>query len=135
LQKQGWAVDVVLVDYADLLAVERNMEERAKQNHIWKGLRAIAQEFNCLVVSPTQTNADSYTKNLITLKNFSEDKRKFSHVTAMYGMNQDVEGREKEIGILRLNKIMMREADFKVTDQVTILQHLPTGQPILTSYY
>ena len=50
-----------------------------------------------LVVTATQADANSYDRTSLKMSNFSEDKRKLAHVTAMYGLNQDPAGREKGI--------------------------------------
>lgn len=134
-KKQGFVPDVIIIDYADLLVTSKHRDERHNINHIWKGLRALSQEFNALTIAPTQADADAYEKDLLTLKNFSEDKRKMAHVTAMYGLNQDKEGREKEIGIMRINKIVVRSGAFHNTHQVNVLQRLEIGRPYLGSYW
>jgi hypothetical protein len=131
--KEDWRPDIILVDYADLLVAD-SREFRQMQDLIWKGLRRLSQEFDCLVVAPTQTNADAYKRHTLTLQNYSEDKRKFAHVTAMYGLNQDVDGREKKIGILRINEIIKREGSFDIGEQVHVLQRLEIGRPFLGSY-
>jgi replicative DNA helicase len=133
--EENFVPDVILVDYGDLVEAETKMEERHKQNYIWRGLRALSQEDDSLVIAPTQSDAQSYTKNRLDLINFSEDKRKFGHVTAMYGLNQDTEGREKEIGLMRINKIVIREGDFHSSHEVTVLQRLEIGRPFLGSFY
>ena len=69
------------------------------------------------------------------MKNFSEDKRKYAHVTAMYGLNQDPQDREKKIGLMRINEIVVREGDFSNTKEVTVIQNLARGRPFLGSYY
>jgi intein/homing endonuclease len=134
-REEGFVPDVILVDYADLLESEIRMEERPKQNYIWKGLRALSQEGEWLLVAPTQADAASYKTYRLDLENFSEDKRKYAHVTAMYGLNQDPAGREKELGIMRINKIIVREGDFHPTQEVNILQRLQIGRPFLGSFY
>ena len=134
-REAGFVPDVILIDYADLLEAETRLEERPKQNYIWKGLRALSQEDDWLVVAPTQADAASYSKNRLDLNNFSEDKRKYAHVTAMYGLNQDPEGREKELGLMRINKIVIREGDFHPTQEVYVLQRLQIGRPFLGSFY
>jgi len=133
--KEAFIPDVILIDYADLLEAETRMEERPKQNYIWKGLRALSQEFDCLVIAPTQADAASYKAYRLELDNFSEDKRKYAHVTAMYGLNQDPSGREKELGIMRINKIVIREGDFHSSHEVHVLQRLQMGRPHLGSFY
>ncbi|MCK9429597.1 MAG: hypothetical protein M0R17_06295 [Candidatus Omnitrophica bacterium] len=135
-REQGFIADVILIDYADLLAYSGFLKEfRHQQNAIWQGLRAISQEENCLVVAPTQSDAMSYNKDRLEMTNFSEDKRKYGHVTAMYGLNQDQTGREKELGIMRINKIVIREGDFHSSQEVYVLQRLQIGRPFLGSFY
>ena len=69
---------------------------------------------HALVITATQSDADSYDTDLLKLSNFSEDKRKYSHVTAMFGLNQDKDGREKKLGVLRLNELVIRKVSFPV---------------------
>jgi len=127
--------DVIVIDYADLLASDEK-EERAKQNKVWKELRRLSQEKGQpLVITATQADANSYEKNRLALNNFSEDKRKYAHVTAMWGLNQDPKGREKKIGIMRINEIVIREGEFANINEVTVLQNLKRGRPFLTSYW
>ena len=127
--------DVIIVDYADLLVAETRVEFRHQQNEIWKGLRNLSQERHSLVITATQADAASYEKDRLTLSNFSEDKRKYAHVTAMYGLNQDRYGREKALGLMRINEIVIREGDFSSNKEVTIIQDLRQGQPFLGSYW
>jgi intein/homing endonuclease len=127
--------DIILIDYGDLIVPEIRGEFRHQQNDIWKKFRGLSQEGDCLVVVPTQADSESYTKDRLGLSNFNEDKRKYGHVTAMYGLNQDVSGREKEIGIMRINKIVVREGDFHATHEVNVLQRLEIGRPFLGSFF
>lgn len=131
--QENWIPDIILIDYADLL-VSEDRDFRQGQNKIWQGMRRMSQEFDALVVVPTQTNADAYKRDTLTLSNYSEDKRKFAHVTAMYGLNQGVDGREKKIGVLRINEIIKREGGFDIGQQVHVLQRLEIGRPYLGSY-
>lgn len=128
--------DVIVIDYADLLTTEHFMEERPKQNNIWKGLRRLSQEKGQpLVITATQADAASYESSVLKLKNFSEDKRKYAHVTAMWGLNQDPGGREKKIGLMRINELVIREGDFAADNKVTVLQNLRRGRPFIGSYW
>jgi hypothetical protein len=81
----------------------------------------------------TQIKALGYSKELLSMNDFSEDKRKFAHVTAMYGLNQTSE--EKQIGIMRINELVVREADFNPLRPITILQRLQIGRPYLGAYW
>lgn len=132
----GFVPDVVVIDYADLLSADDSkiQEFRHRQDHVWKNLRALSQERHVLVVTATQADADSYKRGRLTLSNFSEDKRKLAHVTAQYGLNVDPAGREKKLGILRINEIVVREGEFSPANEVTVLQDLAAGRPFLESF-
>ena len=126
--------DVVVIDYADILAPPPGrMEVRDQINTAWKELRRMSQELHCLVVTATQADADSYGKELIDRRNFSEDKRKLSHVTAMWGIN--VTASEKEQALCRLNAIALRDGEFSVRRCVTVAQCLPLANPAVLSTF
>ena len=134
---EGFVPDVIVVDYADLMSAEDGEvnEFRHRQDHIWKGLRGLSQERHVLALTATQASADSYNKGNLSISHFSEDKRKVAHVTAQYGLNQDPKGREKKLGLLRINEIVVREGDFSEFNQVYILQDLAAGRPFLESFH
>lgn len=132
-RKDDFVPDVVIVDYADLMYA-RAEQFRHRQDAIWKGLRGISQERHCLVLTATQADAASYKSGRLSLSNFSEDKRKYAHVTAMWGLNQDPAGREKKLGILRINELVIREGEYSVDSEVKVLQDLRIGRPFLESY-
>ena len=134
-KQQNFVPDVIIIDYADILAPDADFSRqdfRQQQNKIWQRLRNLSQEKYCLVITATQIKAQGYGKDLLTMSDFSEDKRKFSHVTAMYGLNQTPE--EKRIGLMRINELVVREAEFDSFKPVTILQRLQIGKPFLGSY-
>lgn len=82
----NWKPDVVIVDYADIMALNDRIDRRDGINATWIGLRAISQEFKCLVVTATQADARSYDRAMMSKNNFSEDKRKMAHVTDFIGL-------------------------------------------------
>jgi len=131
--------DIIVIDYADLLVTNKKIDPRHQQNDIWSGLRKMSQTMRGgkqpLVITATLADAGSYKKGLLGLENFSEDKRKYAHVTAMFGMNQDPFGREEKIGILRLNDLVIREGERDMNKVVHILQNLHRGLPFLGSFY
>lgn len=127
--------DVIVVDYADLLIPDSDfgsMDYRHRTNAIWERLRGLSQVKHCLVVTATQAAATSYGKELIGLTDFAEDKRKYAHATAMYGLNQT--DREKKIGVMRINEVVLREGAFDIKSVVHVLQRLEMGRPFLGSY-
>lgn len=132
--------DVIIIDYADLLVPSNSSSEyRHQQNQIWKDLRKLSQTKRAgilpCVISPTQADAKAYSTYRLKLDNFSEDKRKFAHVTAMYGLNQDPTGKEKKLGLLRINEIIIREGEYSITNEVTVIQNLRKGRPVIGSYF
>lgn len=132
----GFVPDVIVIDYADLLSADDGgiSEFRHRQDHIWKNLRALSQKRHVLLLTATQADASSYKKGRLSLSNFSEDKRKLAHVTAQFGLNQDIAGREKQLGIMRINPIVVREGEFSSGEEVHILQDLAIGRSFLESY-
>jgi hypothetical protein len=128
-------IDVVVIDYADILAPDADysrLEPRHQINKTWQRLRAMSEKRNCLVVTATQAAASAYDKKTLRMSDFSEDKRKYAHVTALYGLNQTAH--EKRMGILRINPIVVRESDYDSSHTVSVLQCLTIGRPIVTSF-
>jgi len=138
-KRDGFVPDVIIIDYADLLVPDVKQEFRHQQNEIWKNLRNLSQEerggIMPLVITATLADSKSYTAHKLTMGNFSEDHRKNAHPTAIFSLDQDSKGREKQIGILRIGVIVLREGDFNPTDSITICQNLKRGQPITGSYF
>jgi hypothetical protein len=134
-KREGWIPDVVVIDYADILANPPGRYENGRDaiNATWKQLRALSQELHCLVVTATQADADSYDKKLLSRKNFSEDKRKFAHVNAMCGIN--VTAAEKEREVYRLNWVMRREGPFSWNKVVHAAGCLAVGNPAVKSCF
>jgi len=135
-QVDGFVPDVICIDYADLMEPNDShiSEVRHKQDSVWKGLRGISQTYHALLITATQADADSYRRERLSRSNYSEDKRKFAHCTAMYGLNQDPLDREKKLGILRLNEIVVRESAFSSDTEVHVLQDLAAGRAYLESF-
>lgn len=131
----GWIADVVVIDYADILAgpLSGAAESRDQVNATWKQLRALSQARHNLVVTATQTDARSYQASVIDRSHFSEDKRKMAHVTAMIGLNASEE--EKELGLMRLNYVVLREGEFSSLRCVHVAGSLAVGNPAIRSTF
>lgn len=134
-QQENFIPDVIIIDYADILAPDpdvNRLDFRNQTNKIWQRLRSLTQEKHCLVITATQAAASSYKQDVLSLTDFSEDKRKYAHVTAMYGLNQSAE--QKKMGILQINELLVRDSDFEHSKGVQVLQQLQRGQTFLGSY-
>lgn len=132
--RNGWNPDVIIIDYADLFApIQGYLESRDSINATWKHLRGLSQELHCLVVTATQADAASYKAKTVDMSNFSEDKRKLSHVTGMVGLNQTPE--EKEHGVIRYNWVVLREDEFTQGRCIHVAGCLPLGNPCVKSTF
>ena len=132
-RSEGFIPDVIIIDYADILASEDNRKEyRHQQNETWQALRALSQERCCAVFVATQADANSYSRTSIGARNFSEDKRKYGHATMFITLNQT--NSEKEEGIMRIGKMFVREDNFNLNNQCVVLQCLDIGRPYLVSF-
>lgn len=130
--KDGWVADIVVIDYADILAKPAGQKDpREGVNETWMSLRRISQELHCCLVTATQADAASYGLKLMSRKNFSNDKRKYAHVTAMLAINQTPE--EKTNGVQRLQWLARREEDYSETQCVKVAGCLDIGCPAITS--
>jgi hypothetical protein len=131
---QAWSPDVVVIDYADLIApVNGTAETRDQINKTWKGMRALSQELHVLVATATQAKAESYKAETLSKSHFSDDKRKLAHATAIVGLNQTPT--EKENGVMRLNWIVLREDDFSIEKCVHVAGCLAVANPCIHSSF
>ena len=130
--ESGFIPDVIIIDYADILAPEDpSKSSRDQVNDTWKALRKLSQEKHSLVIVPTQADTQAYDAKTQTMKNFTEDKRKLGHVTGMLGLNQTPA--EKENGIMRLNWIVLREAQFTAYRCLYVGQCISIGKALCCS--
>lgn len=133
-RESGWQPDVVVIDYADILAPPNGIQETRDQiNSTWKHLRRLNQKWHCLLITATQTDAASYSTHVLTRKNFSEDKRKFAHVTGMLGLNVNEEDKENQI--TRINWVLLRSRRFSETKVVHVAGCLDVGRPLILSSF
>ncbi len=131
----GFMADIIIVDHADGMDESSGVTEfRHKEFNKWLGLRNLSTEKHALVITSTWSTRNSYSSNRVGMGDTSEDKRKLGQVTAMWGLNQDPQNREKRLGILRWNTVVVREGEFFNDDEATVLQDLRSGRPFLESY-
>lgn len=131
---EGWIPDVIIVDYADILAPEKkgNKEERDNINETWMALRGLSQKKHCCVITATQANGMAIKEKSVGREHYAGDRRKYDHVTAMFGLSQTAE--EKRKGITRWGAIVIREDDWDEEQYVNVLGCLSIGRPFLDSY-
>jgi len=132
--REGFVPDVIIIDYADILAPPPGVvDPRERINENWKALRALSQIYHCLVITATQADAKSYTEKTLGRANFSEDKRKYGHVTGMLGLNQT--GEEKKRGLQRLNWLVARKGKFQESECVYVAGCFDIASPAICSLF
>ncbi len=129
--QNNWIPDVVIIDYADILALPKGKDRRDQINDNWMQLRRMSQELHCLVVTATQTNRESYDKTIADRRHVSEDKRKLAHVTAMVSINTS--GKEKDAQIFRLNYAVRRKGHYSPGRSVFCASCLALSQPAVVA--
>jgi len=129
-----WIPDIIVIDYADILNMHySNFEGRDCINETWKRLRALSQRRHCLLATATQSDADSYDRGTMKMKNFSDDRRKIDSVTGMIGINQTES--EKKKGIMRLNWVALRDDEFHPSHCVHVAGCLAIANPAIRSCF
>ena len=119
-RNEGFGVDLVVLDYADLLApLNSRAEPRDQINANWRALRGISQKYAALVVTATQVKREAYDAWVIRKEHMADDKRKLAEVTAMIGINRTAH--EIRDQVWRLNLVVGRSV------------HLPDDQCVYTA--
>lgn len=133
-EREGWFPDIIVIDYADVLAPPRGSGDLRDQiNTTWQMMRSLSQSRHCLVVTATQADAASYRVETLSKTNFTDDKRKHAHVTGMLGVNQTPE--EKEHGLYRINFLDFRESDYLESRCVYTAGCLALANPAIKSCF
>jgi len=73
LKKRGIDIDMIIVDYADLLKpVSITREKRHDLENIYEELRGMAQEYECPLWTASQTNRSGLNAEVVTMEAISE---------------------------------------------------------------
>ena len=99
LKKRDIDVDVVIVDYADLLRpINSQREKRMELEAIYEGLRAIAQERKCAVWTASQTNRGGLNAEVITMESISEAFNKCFVADFIFSVSRTVQDKATNSG-------------------------------------
>jgi len=129
---EDFDADMIIVDYADIVKVE-GVYGVEKEDIVWMSLARMADTRHALLISPTQVVKDALDAENITQKHTSKWIGKLGHVNVMLAINQT--DKEKDMGVMRISKMLHREQKFLQKETVTILQQLDLGQVHLDSEY
>lgn len=131
---EGFIPDVIIVDYADILAdtgVERQAEHRHKIDAKWQALKRLSHERKAMVVTASQVHKKVMDKKRMKAGDTAEDARKIGTVEILLGKNQTTF--EKRRMIARIAVLAQREGDFDEMGECAILEQLQLSQPVLSS--
>jgi replicative DNA helicase len=116
-QKDGYNPDVIIIDYADILAPSEKGEYRNQLDGIWKRLRGLAQRRKAVVFTATQSTREGLSSD-VGATSIAEDIRKLAHVTCMVALNQNKI--EKEQKVMRLSQLAIREGSPETKDALCL---------------
>jgi len=101
-------IDMIIVDYGDLLrstiANKRNSEKRHELEGIYEELRGIAQEFECPLITASQTNRKGLNEEVITMESISEAFNKCFVADFIISLSRTIKDRNSNIGRLFIAK-------------------------------
>lgn len=133
-RKTGWVPDVVIIDYADILApIDGRVEHIHQINKTWMAMRGLAMKRHCLVVTATQSSSMGYTVKLLSRRTFSGSKTKNAHASTIIGIN--VTDDEMDRQYCRLNKIFSREEKANSSRPLYVAGCLALARPAIKSTF
>jgi len=135
IREEGWKPDVLVVDYADILApVTKTRDVLESIDETWRYMRRVSQEYEMLVVTATQSSALAYKtgQQVLGKRHFSGRKTKLAHVTGMVGLNS-FQG-DSTRGIIRFNWIVRRDRLFSEGRIISAAGCLALSRPVVLSW-
>lgn len=107
---EGIVLDLVTVDYADIMAAEYRSDNQIENlRSIYIDLRAIAHEFNCAVLTATQTNRDGAKSASPKATDIGDDWNKARTVDILLGISATEA--EKQAGEARIAWLLSRNTE------------------------
>lgn len=131
LAYEGFYPDVIIIDYADIMAPSDKNEYRQQIDGIWKRLRALAQKRKAVVVTASQTNRGAISRE-VEAEDVAEDVRKIAHVTSMVAISKTKYCKQNKLAIF--SQMAIREGEPEMR-KVVATQNLALGRPILESHW
>lgn len=124
---ENFVPDVIVIDYADIMALPSGRERRLQLDDLWLGLRNINLEMNNLIVTASQTGRETVGgRRDADESNIAEAVSKINHVTRMITINRSK--RDKKLGIYRMGCQTMRDGK-ECFEQLVVCNCLEIGRP------
>ena len=93
-------IDVLIVDYGDLLGVGRRSEDWVEQGEVFERMMRVADRYNKWVVTASQANREAVDKKVLSLGNVGRSFRKVQVADYVIALSQTKE--EEQQGLIRL---------------------------------
>jgi len=105
LRQRGMDIDMVIVDYGDLLKpVTVTREKRHDLESIYEELRGMAQEFECPIWTASQTNRSGLNAEVITMESISEAFSKCFVADFIFSVSRTIEDKNTKGGRIFIAK-------------------------------
>lgn len=124
--------DIVVIDYASIMAPEKRSDKRFELDQIWSDLSSIATEFNIHVLTASQANKATFKRD-IEQGDSAEANSITAHVALMFALNQSTENKSQSC--IRIANMFARHKGFTPEEQVVVLQNLACGKAMIDSRY
>lgn len=99
LRKRDINVDLIIVDYGDLLKPNViHKEKRIELERIYEHLRGLAQEFDCPCYTASQTNRSGLNAEVITMESISEAFNKCFVADFIFSVSRTVDDKNNNTG-------------------------------------
>ena len=134
--KRGLKVDMIVVDYGDLLRPTSTLrEKRHELETIYEQLRGLAQEFKCCIWTASQTNRSGLNAEVITMESISEAFNKCFVADFIMSISRTAEDKRLNTGRIFIAKNRNGEDGIIYpihmnTSNVTIRVEQSTGETI-----
>jgi hypothetical protein len=127
---ENFIPEMIVVDYADIMAPEIRQEKRHQIDETWQALRGLGQERHVVVVTASHSNKATFGRD-IRQNDLSEDARKLNHVTLAISLNQLKE--DIKNNTTRMSVLADRFGRFNSHAEVMVTHCLDIGMPYLDS--
>jgi hypothetical protein len=120
--------DMVVIDYASIMAPERHADKRFELDQIWADLSSVALQFNIHIMTASQANKNTFGRD-IEQGDSAEANSITAHVALMFALNQTPENKRQHC--MRVATMFARHKEFQTDDQVVLLQNLSCAKGMM----
>lgn len=98
-------VDLIIVDYGDLLRPIRQYDQkRTELGATYEAMRSMAKEFDCSVITASQSNRNGAKESILTMESIAEAYEKCFVADFVFSLSRTVEDRQHGSGKIYIAK-------------------------------